>query len=45
MSENTAQKAAEPQAMQQPVRNKYAGSKKKRGMPKWLKIIIVLRCV
>ncbi len=42
MSENTAQKAAEPQAVQQPVRNKYAGGKKKRGMPKWLKIIIVL---
>ncbi len=42
MSQNTAQKAAEPQTVQQPVRNKYAGGKKRRGMPKWLKIVIVL---
>ncbi len=47
MTENTAPKAAEVQAPAQPapaapVRNKYASSRKKRHMPKWLKAVIAL---
>ena len=52
MSENTAQKVAEPQAApqpapaaapaEQPARNKYAGGKKRHGLPKWLKAVIAL---
>ncbi len=44
MSDNTAVKTAEKQAapQTQPVRNKYAGGKKRRGMPKWLKILIAV---
>lgn len=52
MAENTAQKTPESQTAQQPapaagqaaqpVRNKYAGGKKKRSAPKWLKLVITI---
>ena len=40
MSETTAQTTVEPQASPQPVRNKYAGEKKKKKVPKWIKVLI-----
>ena len=42
MSDNVATPAAEQQA---PQRNKYASSKKKKRMPKWLKVLIPLLIV